>query len=1543
MTYCNVDQGKSKRWRPGLRRGGLLWALAIMPLLPLVAQGQACDTVFPGGLQSHRASGQISFDWNAQLLDNPDTRLPVARVKNAKWSMLSSCGDESCTAAGDPSASMDIEIFQSNDDTDLQLDYRQEQTLGQQSDYRHIEVGVEGRLAFESNSEGYRIKRLKLAHAAELVLAPGDYWIEKLDLASAVKIRVVGEGTARVYVKHKVSFPFGASVNMTPDNEPDNPGRFFLYSRNDIRLQTGARVSGLLYTRKRLSLAQSELYGSGSFHRANLGTSARVHHRPDALAATDLQSVCDGGAPTPDEPEEPSGDEEAELNACQATWPNGLQVHSPDGAIDFQFNAQLNEPARTDLFSPTVQVHDWSPRKSCGDTHCTAQGSPVEPLDAGAFQTSPSEQTVQVPWQGTATLGEDEVTDYGVIDVAASAQLTLHPRTTAYRIRALHLGYDSQLSLPAGDYWVETLSMEAEARVRVVGNGTIRLFVRNPLYVPWQASLNEDGGDPSQLVLYHYDDLEFHTGSLVNGLIYARGEIALNYQAQINGGITARQIALDTDSQVTYVPDAVLVAEYGALCPEDNEPPDNTPPELVLDAVESETEADSITLTGTVLDPEDADSGLASVVARTDEHQISATLDGEQFTVTVPLSLGENVITVEAEDVSGNITEQSVTVTRVELDETPPELDIHNTDGQSVEAATVTVTGTAVDPEQHGSGVDRVVVYSDRYSDLDFAAQLQSPEFSAEVPLAVGDNRLRVVATDLSGNSAEAALSVRRISPPEIRGVTPADGEVIQAEEVTISGTVKTRQPLEDLRFSINEWQLTPTPGAEEGIYRFEQPDIPLQIGQNRFVLSVNSPDGSAEHTLTLSHTPEDADSIPAPELTLLEPLDGSLVNDESVRVRGRVTSHAGAVTVSLNGQPVSTSGSNNRDYYFDGIVSFPEGDNSLAVTLEAVDGLDKTSTLNATYYRDSQQPVIVLNGLSEAPTVNSVMESPYPVSGTVTDDNLANLTVNGEPVSLRPGDGSGQYRFRFGLPLAPGETKDLLLEARDLGGNHTAMEVHLASDATAEINPLLPGENTELIGRGEPIELQVAARITEQEAARVRVSSAGAQTELEVGGTLANGTLTLSPEDGEHTLTYELLSEGGDLLASATRSLTVVDEQSIPLALQRHEPENNARHIEANQPVELYFNRPVDLDQLTVEVLETLHGETYINEDEPGADFLNAQGFQLRQVHRDREEVPGTLSALPGNQGVAFYPERHFGFNARLYVDVLHDEEELGRFTFQVRPLPTFIIGGVRDQFGQPLPGVTVELPELGRTVETNNDGSFAFGFQERPGNEIPAGRHRVVVNPEFATPGFGTQVLHINVQAGRRNELEVTRLAQLHPDVSFQLVSSYEEQAVLAGGDLKLNLSDTRLLFNNGRTSGKLQVQFMPFEQLNTRVAPGAVPYWMFAAQPRGIRVEGDVGLTLSVPARGGSHDYLVQDQGYVVLLGYEPEREVIQPVGVGYLENQQVISAGSLNLEVLDFIGFAQVDPRLQDELEAVANGDLTLQQLQTLLQQQTASQP
>jgi hypothetical protein len=1732
--------------------------------MPTLADVPSCSAVFPQGMQSHKNGGKISFDWNAQLLGNPSSLLLAKRVEDEQSSVLLSCGTASCSASGNRAAELSVDIDSGNSTVDVQVQSRTNETRGtnQLATFRKINLGEGAQLTFAPITPDYRIKEIILAKNAILNLAPGSYWVDDLRLAESIQINVLGEGTARLFVKHRLNFPLNSSANMQSENTPLNASNLFIYAEGDFSLQTNAQVSAIVYTKKRLSLLQSTLYGSASFHKANLVNLSKVYYQKNAIALSQFNGLC---TKYPLVTSPLSG-----ANECLATFSNGLQLHEANSTITFDYNAQLHNAASVRLNANKVTNNNGSNKLSCVTEKCVASGQSVGKLET-AFQATSSTIAVTVPWLTTRILGNDNEREFGKVTVASFATLELRALTPAYKIKKLDVEFRGTLKLPAGDYWIEHLTLGSEANIEVIGAGTARFFVKDKMSVPYKTSFNKNTANAANFVLYAYSDLEFNANSQAYGMVYSKARVTLNYQANVFGAVTGSAIKLDTDSHVTYKADAVNNADFGTLC-ESTTPPDLVAPQLMVNPVAAEVSTEILTITGTAIDPEQEGSGIASVIAKTSQGtQITATLNGDNFSVTAPLALGVNIINIEARDFSGNVTTVSLHVKRTQGDATAPKITLNtittptenssvilsgtvtdnetfatgiasvllrktgapdlvitlasdafsislalelgdnnftvvatdnagnqsqqtlniqrifvkpdrdndgypddedafpddatewadldhdgtgdnsdtdrdgdgisndyetqlgtnpndatskpvdrdndgipdaldtdrdgdghandqdvfpddasewadldadglgdnsdtdrdgdgfsndietqkntnpndktdypdtvaptlqltNAANERVNAEQVLLRGTASDPVQPHSGIAHIIVRSDRYPGTPFEATLEGELFQLSLPLLLGTNNLTLVVTDLSGNHTEINHTVQRISPARFQHITPANGTVIRTKTVTIAGEVLTQLPLDQVQFFINESSITPSSTSVAGVYRFNLPNITLTQGSNAFLLRAETADGSDQYPLNLTYLPSDAENLPAPIISIISPVPGSQLNEPSFKFKGRVISQGGPVVVTVNGLSVSATGFNGQEFYFETLLAFANNQDSLTVAIEATDGLNKRTQLQATYRRDGSAPQFIFSNieLKPSPELSYVLASPFVVQGSVSDNNLASLTLNDQPIAVQPNAISGRYDFSVPVIIEPGAEAPLSFTALDQSGNRTQVAYVLKSAASATITALLPGEAAELINTGTPIVVQTAARLSAVPSGSRAVVKVGAQQiALNLAGTLASGDVTLPAQAGDYTFIYQVLDANDAVLATTSRSISVRDEQAVVVELIRHEPESAAVNIEPNQPIELHFNKAIDATKLSIAVTETLHGDTYLNLDDSGLNFLNAEGYQLKRVDRDNEAIAGGVSLLPGNQSAAFYPSRQFGFHGEVFVAVSYANQELAHFSFKVRRLPTFVTGALSDQFGQPLAGVSVTLPGVNRTTTTNGDGAFAFGFQEQPGNEIPGGRHQLVINGDLSFPSFGNLVRSINLQEGRQNALTQLQIPELNRDIPFQLISGGQAQANLAGTDLQLDLSNTRLLFNKGRTSGDVQMQFMPFEHLHTKIMPGALPQWLFAGQPQGIRVEGAVGINIKMPAMSGNYDYIPYGTNYVVLLGYNPEREVIEPIGVGKIESQRVVSVGKVALNTLDYLGYAMVDPKHQALLQQVAEGKQSLQQLQSAL--------
>lgn len=1660
--------------------------LAIFTVAQTAFAQQSCQGIFPEALQSHSANGEITFDWAAQLLGNPDATLSATRVTSNQWSLFPSCSSAFCSATGSNSASVNITIDSGNSQVDYQLPAGSTATLGsaQQNNFRSVFINQNSQLTFATIADAYRIKTLQVDYTGTLNLAPGVYWIDNLVLASQSKINVTGNGTARLFVKSNVQLPWRVSANMQSAGVPRESSRLFIYSAGNLDLQSETEISAILYASQRLQMTQSTLYGAASAAHANIGSSSKIIYQTAVAGVANLGGFC-GTAVTssPASVSSASSSSAPPQSQCSDVFSNGLQSHGVNGKVEIKYNASLRNPSSAVLNAKELLINAYSTQQSCGAQPCSASGIASKKFQTLSFQPTTSTVTVNVPWMGNSQIGGDNNLSYGRIAVASSGTLELQPKSEPYKIRELTLAYNAIVNLPAGDYWIETLAMESDSHIRVIGPGTARIFIKHPFSVPWMASINKNTGDASKAIIYGYNNVNFLSGSKVYGLIYSLAQARLEYNTEVTGAVAAESVNMESESKVFFTADAAKLAKYGPICADDHQVPDVTPPMLTLNNLPAEIQQNEISIAGTVIDPAQAGSGVASVeIKRSVGVSIVAARNGDRFSATVPLVLGSNVLIVEAKDFSGNLTSQTITISRksppvIELlapannsetretsikitakittawpianvnvtingvtqtltsalgsysfesaalpltiglnefvvqattpdgssnqtlkvtyinpdrdgdgfnddvdafpddatewadmdgdgigdnsdpdrdgdgfdnvfeeqkgtntndpadypDTVAPTVEITSPSGARVESATFELRGNVADPVQPHSGVASVSVTNDRFPGAPSAGVLTANSFVANVPLAMGNNLLTVIAQDLSSNASTAVTyQVVLLQQLQISDIAPANGAAIITESTTISGKVHASSAIEDVNVYINEFSVALVATSQPGVYAFTKQNVVLQLGENSFVIRAETALGSAEQIITLVRT-ADPEKVGNPVITLISPLNNSYLPEAGFKVAGRVSSEGGAVTILVAGEPATVKPLAAGDYYFEKQLSFPANQQQWNLVIKARDQLSKESEFPVTFYLDTEVPQLELIGVAPLPKVNALNQSPMNIRGRVVDSNLSSVTLNDRPIRLVPA-GVGIYEFELPLNLAPGAETVWTLEAFDQSGHTTQREYQFKSSAEVSINPLLPVRAAEFVAAEEPLSIQVAARVTGMVGGDKVLAVLGSnQIELTAAGTLASGNISVAPAAASHTLELLVVADDGSVRASTSIPFSIRNETAVAHQLLSHQPLNNADNVEPNQPIELNFNKAIDPAKLQVRIYETLHGKTYLNRDPLGSDFIDAAGYQLEEVSRDREQISGNISVLPDGKLIAFYPSRQFGYHAEVYVDIIYDDEELGHFKFRVRQLPTLVIGGVADQFGQPLGGITISLPELGRVTKTNSDGGFAFGFQEAAGSEIPGGRYKLHINPGLETPGYGNLVRTINLQAQSKNELTLLRLAELHPGVTFQLINSGQADTSFAGDGLKLDLSNAKLFFDRGRSAGEIQYQFMPYDQLGAQVLPGTAPQWMFVAQPRGVAVEGTVGLRMTVPKLDGDYTYIPDSIRYVLIMSYNPERELIEPVGIGEILNNQVTSIGKVELKSMDFIGYAWVHPQSQPRLKAVADGELSLQQL------------
>jgi RHS repeat-associated protein len=259
-----------------------------------------------------------------------------------------------------------------------------------------------------------------------------------------------------------------------------------------------------------------------------------------------------------------------------------------------------------------------------------------------------------------------------------------------------------------------------------------------------------------------------------------------------------------------------------------------------------------ITVTGSVED--------ATSVALTIDGQPVSLGGGGAFSASVTLANeGENTLTLLATDAAGNTTELVLHVIR---DATPPALSVTSPeDGFVTRDDSVVVSGTAMD-------IGHVDVAANGYP----LATDAGGAFSGGIPLDIGANSVVVTATDAAGNQTAIPLTVvRDTAAPAITVTSPAHGATVDAEQVTVSGTVTDATTI---TLTINTAVVT-----LDGAGAFST-DVNLASGPNTIRVEATDAAGNVAFVeLTVTRSGVDPDLPPDPA-TVAPPLDPTVATN---------------------------------------------------------------------------------------------------------------------------------------------------------------------------------------------------------------------------------------------------------------------------------------------------------------------------------------------------------------------------------------------------------------------------------------------------------------------------------------------------------------------------------------------------------------------------------------------------------------------------------------------------------------------------------------
>lgn len=389
----------------------------------------------------------------------------------------------------------------------------------------------------------------------------------------------------------------------------------------------------------------------------------------------------------------------------------------------------------------------------------------------------------------------------------------------------------------------------------------------------------------------------------------------------------------------------------------------------------------------------------------------TATRSGNNFDCSVTLVTGDNLVTVSATDIAGNINNITRHVT-YNPDASAPVVTITSPANNSfTKQTTVIVTGTATDDV----AVATVTVNGNPVT-------LNGNSWTATVTLSGPDGVKTITAraTDTSGNPGTATAQITLdTAPPSIDVTSPADHVSVTDPSLTVTGTVN------DALSGVAGVTCNNVAAAISGTtYRCS---VLLVEGDN--TITAVATDGAGNTTPATIHATFTADTS-APVITITAPAAGLITKETTLTVSGTALDDVSVASVTVNGVPVSSFSGGNWTTQ----VELTPGDGAKTITARATDGTGKSSSAVVQVTLDTTPPSIAITTPASGSTLTS--ES-LTVSGSVDDlAGLSTVTCNGVNGLIENGT------FTCSVTLVPG-INTITATATDKAGNSAESTIH--------------------------------------------------------------------------------------------------------------------------------------------------------------------------------------------------------------------------------------------------------------------------------------------------------------------------------------------------------------------------------------------------------------------------------------------------------------------------------------------------------------------
>ncbi|MBU4405659.1 MAG: Ig-like domain-containing protein [Candidatus Aminicenantes bacterium] len=679
---------------------------------------------------------------------------------------------------------------------------------------------------------------------------------------------------------------------------------------------------------------------------------------------------------------------------------------------------------------------------------------------------------------------------------------------------------------------------------------------------------------------------------------------------------------------------------------------DSEPPQISITTPLSGSFFNSgvIAVSGTVTD-------RSRIVAVT-VNSLPAVVTESQFSLdALTLQEGVNPIIVQAVDEYGNIGKAEIAVT---LDTIAPQITVT----APTAGALVNLPGLNINGKAEDANLAKVTAAGTQ-------GQIVGGNFYFEsLPLSEGPNDFVIEAEDRAGNQSRQSLTVVLDTlPPQLQITAPAANVMLAAPSVSVSGTVAD---VHEFSVKVNDIQAVCANGKFSAL-------IPLSQGINRITAVARDQAGnSAAQSVNVN-----VDSL-APQLNILAPASGSILNSNTVAVSGSF-SEANIATITVNGRPATI-----QDQSFS-LAALPLQEGANTIEAVAVDLAGNRNALKISLLVDTAPPTIkaVLPAAgTKLVSVASAIQAEF--SEAIAPTSLSHATFyvsreNGEKIAGTLSLEGGKVKFIPAAPLPDSAALTVHIAAaiRDAAGNGLPAP-YAGTFYTVDLTPP-PPPALQVLPESTSLKRIVLAGSTESNAAIV--INGGAAVSQTVAA--ANGSFSA-----------DVLLNANQLNQLLVFAADAAGNQSLPAQTAIYQKSAEFMVLDAafaNNTLSVVFSDSVD----------------------PAT--LNATSFQVSSLQGIEA---GTLSAADGT--VVFQPEADLSSSAFLLEISTAIADSQGNLLvapyakmFNQQGAQTIVQGEVYDDAsGLPLYGAVVKLIDVNGsapaapvpTALTTREGRYAL-----------------------------------------------------------------------------------------------------------------------------------------------------------------------------------------------------------------------------------------